>query len=317
MKKDFSKAFRAVWLLLVIVISLGAMAQTPQEWKSLKRTVNFFMANDLGRNGYYDQRTIADLMGNMAEVIGPECVIAAGDVHHFDGVASVNDPLWMTNYECIYAHPELMIAWHPILGNHEYRGSTQAVLDYGKVSRRWEMLGRYYTKTYEDNGVSVRLVFIDTTPLIDKYRKDSEKYPDACGQDIEEQLAWLDTTLKNAVEDWVIVIGHHPIYAETPKSKNERLDMQRRVDNILRRNRVDIYAAGHIHNFQHIRVDGSPIDYVVNSSASLSRKVNSISGTRFCDSNSGFSIIAVDKAELNMHFLDKTGKVLYSLSRRK
>ena len=28
MKKDFSKAFRAVWLLLVIVISLGAMAQT-------------------------------------------------------------------------------------------------------------------------------------------------------------------------------------------------------------------------------------------------------------------------------------------------
>ena len=62
MKKDFSKAFRAVWLLLVIVISLGAMAQTPQEWKSLKRTVNFFVANDLGRNGYYDQRTIADLM---------------------------------------------------------------------------------------------------------------------------------------------------------------------------------------------------------------------------------------------------------------
>ena len=69
MKKDFSKAFRAVWLLLVIVISLGAMAQTPQEWKSLKRTVNFFVANDLGRNGYYDQRIIADChAGNLAVV---------------------------------------------------------------------------------------------------------------------------------------------------------------------------------------------------------------------------------------------------------
>ena len=48
-------------------------------------------------------------MGEMADVIGPECVFAAGDVHHFEGVRSVNDPLWMTNYELIYSHPELMI----------------------------------------------------------------------------------------------------------------------------------------------------------------------------------------------------------------
>lgn len=317
MKQLFSKTIRPVLLLLLAVLSLGAMAQTPQEWKSLKRTLNFFMANDLGRNGYYDQRPIAELMGNMAEVIGPECVIAAGDVHHFDGVASVNDPLWTTNYENIYAHPELMIAWHPILGNHEYRGSTQAVLDYGNVSRRWEMPGRYYTKTYEDDGVSVRLIFIDTTPLIDKYRKDSDKYPDACRQDIDAQLSWLDATLKNAGEDWVIVIGHHPIYADTPKSESERQDMQRRVDNILRRHRVDIYAAGHIHNFQHLRAAGSSIDYVVNSSASLSRTVNSIPETRFCSPNSGFSIIAADKTELNLHFIDKTGKKIYTLSRKK
>lgn len=317
MKQIFSKTVRRALLLMLAMASLGTMAQTPQEWKSLKRTINFFMANDLGRNGYYDQRPIAELMGNMAEVIGPECVIAAGDVHHFDGVASVVDPLWMTNYESIYAHPELMIAWHPILGNHEYRGSTQAVLDYGKVSRRWEMPGRYYTKTYEDDGVSVRLIFIDTTPLIEKYRKDTEKYPDACLQDIEPQQAWLDSTLKTAVEDWVIVIGHHPIYAETPKAESERRDMQQRIDSILRRHRVDIYAAGHIHNFQHLRAPGSSIDYIVNSSASLSRKVNSISETQFCSPSSGFSIIAADKTELNLHFIDKAGRNIYSFSRRK
>lgn len=317
MKQQFSKALRSALLLLLAMVSLGTMAQAPQEWKSLKGTVNFFLANDLGRNGYYDQKDIAELMGNMAEVIAPECVIAAGDVHHFDGVASVDDPLWMTNFECIYAHPELMIPWHPILGNHEYRGSTQAVLDYGKVSRRWEMPGHYYTKTYEDDGVSVRLVFIDTTPLIEKYRKDTVVYPDACRQDVEEQLTWLNCTLKNAGEDWVIVIGHHPIYAETSKSESERQDMQRRVDNILRRHHVDIYAAGHIHNFQHLRAPGSSIDYVVNSSASLSRKVNSIAETRFCSPSSGFSIITADKTELNMHFIDKTGKNIYSLSRRK
>ena len=31
------------------------------------------------------------------------------------------------------SHPELMIDWFPILGNHEYRGNTQAVLDYTNV----------------------------------------------------------------------------------------------------------------------------------------------------------------------------------------
>ena len=102
------------------------------------------MANDLGRNGYYDQKPIAELMGEMGEVLGPKCVLAVGDIHHFNGVASVNDPLWMTNFEQVYSHPELMLDWFPVLGNHEYRGNTQAVLDYGKVSRRWMMPARYY-----------------------------------------------------------------------------------------------------------------------------------------------------------------------------
>ena len=119
-------------------------------------------------------------MGQMAENVDIEAVVAAGDVHHFEGVRSVNDPLWMTNYELVYSHPELMIPWYPILGNHEYRGNTQAVLDYSQVSARWEMPARYYTKVLENDDITVRLVMIDTAPLLDKYRKDTEKYPDAC-----------------------------------------------------------------------------------------------------------------------------------------
>ena len=32
----------------------------------------------------------------------------------------------------------------------------------------------------------------------------------ASKQDAEAQLSWLDETLKNAKEDWVIVSCHHP-----------------------------------------------------------------------------------------------------------
>ena len=257
-------------------------------------------------------------MGTMAETIDPECVIAAGDVHHFNGVTSVNDPLWMTNYELIYSHPELMLDWFPVCGNHEYRGNTQAVIDYSKVSRRWMMSEKYYSKVFNHKGTTLRVVFIDSTPLIDKYRKNPEVYPDAQKEDMQKQLTWLDSTLRDAKEDWVIVVGHHPIYAETSKSESERKDMQKRVMPILHKyNNVAIYACGHIHTFQHIKMQNDPIDYVVNSAGSLSRKTKAIEGTAFCSGEPGFSIIAASKNKLCLYMIDKKGNVLHTVSKTK
>ena len=99
-------------LLILLFISIVATASAQlKDYSMFDKKFNFYIANDLGRNGYYDQKPIAELMGTMGEEIGPEFVLAAGDVHHFEGVRSVNDPLWMTNFELIYSHPELMIDW--------------------------------------------------------------------------------------------------------------------------------------------------------------------------------------------------------------
>ncbi len=305
--------------LIILVAVLGNLAVTAQitDYSIFDKKFNFYVANDLGRNGYYDQKPIAELMGVMGEEVGPEFVLATGDVHHFEGVRSVNDPLWMTNYELIYSHPELMIDWFPVLGNHEYRGNTQAVLDYTNVSRRWTMPARYYTKSFEDDGITLRIVWIDTAPLIDKYRNDSATYPDACKQDYKKQLVWIDSVLTAAKEDWVIVAGHHPIYAETPKDESERLNMQTRLDPILRKHKVDMYIDGHIHNFQHVRVPGSDTDYVTNTSASLSRKVKPIEGTVFCSPEPGFSIVSADKKSLELRMIDKRGNILHTIRRDK
>lgn len=307
-----------ITLFMALAVVAVSFAQTPESWKALEKPLNFYLANDLGRNGYYDQKPIAELMGNMAETVDIECVIAAGDIHHFEGVRSVNDPLWMTNYELIYSNPELMIPWYAILGNHEYRGNTQAVIDYSKVSARWNVPSRYYTFAMENDGVTVRFVMVDTAPLLDKYREDTEKYPDACKQDMDKQLSWIDSLLTTSKEDWVLVVGHHPIFAETDKDDSERLDLQKRLDSILRKHtNVDMYLCGHIHNFQHIRKVDSNIDYVVNTSGSLSRKVKPIDGTRFCSGDTGFSLICADKKELNLHMINKEGKVIYTVTRKK
>ena len=305
-------------IILLAFTCTMVFAQNEAAWKAIEKPLNFYIANDLGRNGYYDQKPVARTMGRMAENIDIECVVAPGDVHHFEGVRSTSDPLWMTNFELIYDHPELMLPWYAIAGNHEYRGNTQAVIDYSRVSARWNMPYFYYTKVLESDDITVRLVMLDTSPLLDKYRKDTEDYPDAGKRDIDRQLVWLDSVLNVSKEDWVIVVGHHPIYADTEKNETERTDMQKRVDTILRRHKnVDLYVCGHIHNFQHIRRSGADYDYVVNTSGSLTRPVKKIEGTQFCSSVSGYSLVTADKKELSLHLIDKDGNIVYSLKRSK
>lgn len=310
-------------LLLTMLSSCNnKIATTPAENSNKlselpEDALNFIVANDMGRNGYYLQKPIAKEMGELAERVDMEFVVAAGDVHHYLGIQSVADPLWMTNYELIYSHPELQIEWLPVLGNHEYHGNTQAVTDYSSVSRRWSMPDRYYTRTYEvEEGASLRLVFVDTAPLIDKYRND-EEYPDAGKQDMDRQLQWVDSVLTASQETWKIVVGHHPIHAGTDKDDEERADMQTRLDPILKRGGVDLYVCGHIHNFQHIRVEGSDIDYVVNSSGSLSREIVPVNGMAFSSGAAGFSVVSATPNTLKLIMLDQNAVPLHTVERAK
>lgn len=308
---------RRIFLFLAIVATLIASAQNDTDFKSLKGKINLLVVSDLGRNGYYDQKTIAALMGSVAEQTSPDAVLALGDTHHYQGIQSIDDPLWMTNYELIYSHPELQVEWYPVLGNHEYRGNTQAVIDYSNKSRRWEMPSRYYTKTFKSGGASLKVVFLDTPPLIDKYHQKTDIYPDAEKQDIDMQLQWLENTLSNATEDWIVVVGHHPIYAYTDKEDSERDDMQERVDRIISKHKVDMYICGHIHNFQHIRKENSDIDYIVNTSGSLSRDVQPIDGTIFCNGGTGISLLSASKKALKLNMIDNQGNIIHSIIRSK
>ena len=309
-------------LIVVAVIAMmgAAMAQVKfQKPEIPANSTTIYIANDLGRNGYFEQKTVAELMGWMVDVADPEFVAAIGDVHHFEGVASVDDPLWMTNYELIYSHPDLMLDWYPVLGNHEYRGNTQAVLDYGKVSRRWVMPGRYYAveKEVEDGNEKILYVFIDTAPLIDKYRRDTEDYPDAGKQSIAAELEWLEATLAASTAKWKVVMGHHPIYADTDKNESERTDLQRRVQPLLDKYGVDAYICGHIHNFQHIQAKGSRVQYFVNTSGSLSRDVKPIEGTQFCSGDEGFMILSTADNLMRFFLVNYKGEIIYQYDIKK
>lgn len=49
---------RMMFVLCLVWVSVASFAQ-PEVWKTLEKPLNFLLANDLGRNGYYDQKPIA------------------------------------------------------------------------------------------------------------------------------------------------------------------------------------------------------------------------------------------------------------------
>jgi 3',5'-cyclic AMP phosphodiesterase CpdA len=180
------------------------------------------------------------------------------------------------------------------------------------------MPDRYYAMTVSvSEVVDVLLLFIDTPPLIDKYRDSAVQHPDAGEQDMERQLAWIDATLGASEAKWKVVMGHHPVYAGTTKAESERTDLQQRLQPLLDKHGVDTMVSGHIHNFQHIRVPGSEVDYFVNSSASQSRVVVPFEGALFANPDPGFTLCTVKEEELVITFVDKNGKIIYRHSRVK
>jgi hypothetical protein len=280
-------------------------------------TVSFYVVTDIGRNGYYRQKNVADQMGKMSESIEPDFIISSGDCFHGNGIRSISDPMWMSNFENIYTHPSLHCDWYPVLGNHEYHGNTQAVLDYSTISRRWNMPGRYYTIVKEINdSCSLRLIYIDTTPFSNEYRSDSIGYPDAGRQDLQKQIEWIDSVLSCSKEKWKIVTGHHPVFS-IDKKHGSTLELVQKLNPVMIKYKVDAYLSGHIHNFQHLRIPGSDIDYIITSSGSLARPCYANDSTKFTSSDEGFTICSASEHKLVFRFVNSIGEPIYQYVRER
>ena len=300
---------RIVLSIFLLSIWLGGCRQKQSEGKN--ENITFIVASDMGRRGESEQQNIANLMGRYVEANRVDFVAVAGDPIHDDGVKSVDDEEWNLKFEDVYTAESLQkLPFYIASGNHEYRGSVQAILDYSNISERWNAPARYFTIEKPIGKSKALFVFIDTAPLIDKYRMSNE-YSDARLQSMEQQLHWLDSVLAISSDRWKIVIGHHPVYACTDKEESERTDMQHRVGKILENREADFYICGHIHNFQHIKPEGSKVNYIINSSASQSRDVYPIEGTIFCNPDPGYSVFTVAADSIQFLFINHTGNTIY------
>ena len=268
--------------------------------------LNFVAIGDWGRNGEYHQLEVGKQMGAWVAAHPNKFIISVGDNFYPRGVVSENDPLWHYSFENVYTAHSLQDDWYPVLGNHDYGSDPDAQVRYSKVSRRWNMPARYYSKEVKvgKGNETVLFLFIDTQPIV----------YDMADQDPKRQLAWIDQTLKQASADvkWKIVVGHHPCYTVGPRIKNyDTLEIRKALTGIFEKHKVDVYLSGHEHSLQHLKADGYTHQFISGAGSELTPVESGVPYSRFQASQHGFMYFSINTDKLMVKAINDEGLVLY------
>jgi len=248
-------------------------------------------------------------MGAWATANPNDFIISVGDNIYPKGVVSENDPLWHYSFENIYTAFSLQCDWYPVLGNHDYLSDPDAQVRYSKVSRRWNMPARYYSKEItlgkDKSKGKILFVMIDTDPML---FEDKKEY-------VEKQMEWIDKTLSSAADDikWKIVVGHHPYYTVGPRIDNyDTLMVRKTMADTFEKYKVDIFLSGHDHSLQHLKPEGCYTQQFISGAGSeLTGLTPRVSYSRFQASEHGFMYFSVDSNKLGVKAIGYNGNVLY------
>ena len=278
--------------------------------------LNFIAMGDWGRVGEDHQKQVAVQMGKTSSEIKSQFTIAVGDNFYPSGVVSEFDPLWRYSFEDIYTAFSLQWDWYPVLGNHDYKTNPDAQVAYSKISRRWKMPARYYSKLISipgDTASKILFLFIDTNTLIPEFYSNAEYGPNVKTQDSTKQKKWIEKELSNRSPNikWKIVVGHHPMF--TGGSRTDGYDtkaIRNSLKPLFDKYGVDVFLTGHEHSLQHL-VSGKT-QHFISGSASEKTAVHLIPESKMVASEYGFMVFSVTKNVLMASTVDYTGKVIYA-----
>ncbi len=273
--------------------------------------ISLLAIGDWGRRGSVEQRAVAEGMARAARRLRPRLVLTTGDNFYDDGVCDLEDAHWHESFEAVYADSALQMPWHPVLGNHDYRGSVAAQIAYTHRSGRWMLPARYYTVARRiDARHHAQFFFLDTTPFLDVYRPGgAEHTPGVKGQCPEAQLRWLGGALAASESAWKIVVGHHPIRSGSP-FHGDAPELQERLAPLLRAGGADVYLCGHEHDLQHLTGEDG-LHHVITGAGSECRETGRCAATRFSQGALGFASLTLHARSLRLRFHDAEGRVLY------
>jgi 3',5'-cyclic AMP phosphodiesterase CpdA len=265
------------FVALLAVASLFAQATAlPNRPDSLK-----FLAMGDNGTGDREQYDVGQQMAKLRATFPFDLVIMLGD--NMYGGQSPAD--YVKKFEQPYA-PLLAagVTFQASIGNHD-RPDQVSYKPYNMNGQR------YYTYTRNN----VRFFALDSN-LMDK-----------------KQLEWLETSLKNASEDWKICYFHHPLYSNAARH-GSAVDLRVLLEPIFVRNGVNVVFSGHDHVYERIKPQKG-IYYFVSGAAGQLRKGNmepSEQTAASFDRDQSFMAVEVAGAEMFFQSISRTGQIVDS-----
>jgi tartrate-resistant acid phosphatase type 5 len=197
------------------------------------------------------------------------------------------------------------------LGNHDYGSNPDAQVEYSKISSRWSMPSRYYSRQFTVGADTILFAFIDTDPIVRELRgvqHDSIKYP-AGG--VDQQRQWLESLLSSSKAKWKMVVGHHPLYTGGwRKTATDTKNLKGYMEPLFDKHNVDVYICGHEHHLEYVKPVGKT-HYIISGAASETRPVGlHPEGGKFAASKQGFATFSVTGDTLLVQFIDHKDKII-------
>lgn len=273
-----------VWISFFLGLPISAIAARDCALKTTK----FIAFGDFGM-GNETQKKVAQAMESHCDLEGCDFAVLLGDNIYPDGVDSPDDPQWKKKFEEPYQG--LAFNFYPSLGNHDYRGSIEAQIEYSKRNKQWKLPRRFYafSKCH-----------------IDFFVIDTEDFD-------SEQSDWLLEKILKSRASWKVVYGHRPIFSHGGHGNNQTLKKELLP---LLIDQTDFYLAGHDHHLEYISKGYRP-DFIVSGSAAESRPVKKGKSNLFAESITGFTYFKVTQAKSSIQFVSENGKVVFKHQKRK
>ncbi len=248
------------YLLLPFLLLLRIRKKADHSWFNCneKFSSGFIKFLVIGVGMASTTKKVANQLGKTAREFKPSFIASLGDNIYPSGVRSTQDYNWIASFESVYTNHSLQTDWYVVLGNHDYKGNVDAEVDYTKISRRWNLPARYYSKKVlinEDSTKEILLVFLDTTPLISQYYHSRDHADNVKSQDTAAQRIWLEQVLSDPSPNikWKFVFGHHPLYTGGGRmNAAETKELNQLLKPIFDKYKVDAYVCGHEHSPSNI-----------------------------------------------------------------
>jgi hypothetical protein len=127
------------------------------------------------------------------------------------------------------------------------------------------------------------------------------------------QLQWFEGALRDATEEWKIVVFHHPLYSDGDRH-GPNVALRVVLEPLLVRYDVDVVFSGHEHVYERIKPQKGIAYFIVGSSGQLRKgglTPSALTAASF-DQDQAFLVAAIEGREMTFQAISRTGLVVDS-----